>query len=136
MLMNQAGRLLIMKIENPHKKLPRLFIQCCFVILAIGAHPPVKADIDWPQEVITDEGKIIVYQPQPEKLEGNQLFGRSAMSLELKKQADPVFGVFWFRARVDTDHDSGTATIHSLEVTRVRWPDSKDADCQNDKATL
>jgi hypothetical protein len=116
-----------MKIEKAHKKLPRLFLQCCLVILAIGAHPPVKADIDWPQEVITDEGKIIAYQPQPEKLEGNQLFGRSAISIELKKQADPVFGVFWFKARIDTDHDSGTATIHNLEVTRVRWPDSKDA---------
>ncbi len=116
-----------MKIEKSHKKLPMLLIQCCLAILAISTLPTVEADIDWPQEVIADEGKIIVYQPQPEKLEGNQLFGRSAMSLELKKQADPVFGVFWFKARVDTDHDSGTATIHSFEVTRVRWPDSKDA---------
>src|SRR5210317_34948 len=103
--MNQAGWLLIMKIEKPHKKFPRLLIQCCLAILAISTLPTVKADIDWPQEVITDEGKIVVYQPQPEKLEGNQLFGRSAMSLELKKRTDPVFGVFWFKARVDTDHD-------------------------------
>ncbi len=116
-----------MEINMVNKHSARLFLQCCLAILAFSFNVCANAAISWPQEVIADEGKIIVYQPQPEKLQGNQLFGRSAMSLEIKNQADPVFGAFWFKATIDTDQDNGTATIHSVEVTRVRWPDSKDA---------
>ncbi len=86
-----------------------------------------SAAIDWPQEVSAEEGTIVVYQPQPESLEGNQLQGRAAMSLELQDREDAIFGAFWFQATIDTDGDAGTALIRDIKVTRVRWPDSKDA---------
>ena len=117
----------VIKINSITKQSVRLFSQCCLAILAFSFHICANAAISWPQEVIADEGKIIVYQPQPEKLQGNQLFGRSAMSLEIEDQAEPIFGAFWFKATIDTDQDNGIAIIHSVEVTRVRWPDSKDA---------
>jgi hypothetical protein len=92
---------------------------------------PVAANaIDWPQEISADEGVIVVYQPQPEKLEGNVLTGRAAMSLELNSQDTPIFGAFWFEARIDTDRDAGIALIRDLHVTKVRWPESRDADEQ------
>jgi hypothetical protein len=84
----------------------------------------------WPQEIEADEGTIVVYQPQPERLEGNTLAGRSAMSLELKGLEEPIFGAFWFEARIDTDRDNNTALIRDVRVTEVRWPSSKDADEQ------
>lgn len=83
--------------------------------------------IEWPQEITSDEGTIVIYQPQPEKLEGDRLTGRAAMSLELKDRKAPVFGAFWFDARIDTDSDSGIALIRDIRVTNVRWPESKDA---------
>ncbi|MFV8820029.1 carbohydrate-binding family V/XII [Haliea sp. E17] len=83
--------------------------------------------IDWPQEVSAEEGTITVYQPQPEALTGNLLTGRAAMSLDLKGNDETIFGAFWFEATLDTDQDAGTALIRDLRVTRVRWPDSKDA---------
>ncbi len=86
--------------------------------------------IDWPQEIDAPEGTIVVYQPQPEKLTGNVLTGRAAMSLELKGQKEPIFGAFWFDAKLDTDNDSGTARIRDVQVTKVRWPDSTDANEQ------
>jgi hypothetical protein len=46
------------------------------------------------------------------------------MSLELKNKPDPVFGAFWFSAKIDTDQDEGTAMVRDLQVTKVRWPDS------------
>ncbi len=76
---------------------------------------------------LAKEGTIIVYQPQPEELKGNTLSGRAAMSLELKDSSDPIFGTFWFDARIDTDRDAGTALVRDFKVTNVRWPDSKDA---------
>lgn len=83
--------------------------------------------IEWPQEITAPEGTIIVYQPQPESLVGNVLTGRAAMSLQLKDNSDPIFGAFWFTAKIDTDRDAGTAIVRSVDVTEVRWPDSKDA---------
>lgn len=83
--------------------------------------------IDWPQEINAEEGTIVVYQPQPESLDGNLLKGRAAMSLQLEGHDEPVFGAFWFDARIDTDRDAGTALIRDVKVTHVRWPDSKDA---------
>ncbi len=68
-----------------------------------------------------------MYQPQPESLNGNVLNGRAAMSIEFKDGRDPIFGTFWFEAKVDTDKDGGTALIREVKVTDVRWPDSKDA---------
>ena len=83
--------------------------------------------INWPQEIVRDEGTIVVYQPQFESLEGNVLKGRAAMALELKNRDEPIFGAFWFSSKVDTDTAAGTATIRDIEVTDVRWPESTDA---------
>lgn len=83
--------------------------------------------LEWPQEIDAPEGVIVVYQPQPEKLDGNVLSGRAAMSLELKNKAEPVFGAFWFTAKIDTDQDQGTAQVRDVKITQVRWPDSTEA---------
>ena len=92
--------------------------------------------LDWPQQITADEGVIVVYQPQPELLKGNKLKGRAAMSLELKNREDPIFGVFWFDATIDTDRDEGTAWIRDVEVTEVRWPSARDADQQRFTAVV
>jgi hypothetical protein len=94
------------------------------------ASAPALAQLEWPQEITAPEGTIVVYQPQPESLAGNVVSGRAAISLELKNQADPIFGAMWFTAKLDTDRDSDTATVRDLRVERVTWPDSKDADEQ------
>lgn len=82
---------------------------------------------DWPQELSSERGTIVVYQPQPEKLVGNILTGRAAMSLELTDNSTPIFGVFWFSAKIATDRSENTVTISQLKVTKVGWPDSKEA---------
>ena len=86
--------------------------------------------LTWPQEITAPEGTIIVYQPQPEGLNGNVLKGRAAMSLEINGRDEPIFGTFWFDSRIDTDQDNGTAMIRSVSVTAVRWPESRDAEEQ------
>jgi len=96
-------------------------------LLLSGFSQSAFAVLDWPQEVTAEEGKIVVYQPQPEKLEGNILTGRAAMMLDFEDKTDSIFGTFWFRATIETDKDSNTALIRDLKVTDVRWPESKDA---------
>lgn len=82
----------------------------------------------WPQEITTPSGTIIVYQPQPESLIGNLLQGRAAMSLELKDNSEPIFGAFWFSAKIDTNGDEDSALVHNVKVTKVTWPDSDEKD--------
>ena len=74
----------------------------------------------WPKEITTSKGTVIVYQPQPEKLSGDKLNGRAAIAIELKGSDEPIFGAFWFDARILTDRDAGIATISELNVTNVR----------------
>ena len=95
-------------------------------VLALMTLPTLAAALQWPQEVQVDDGTIVVYQPQPERLTGNRLTGRAAMSLELAGRDEPIFGAFWFEARLDVDRGAGTALVHDLDVTRVTWPDSRD----------
>jgi hypothetical protein len=99
-----------------------------FVLLLLGL-PLTASAIEWPQEVDAKEGTIVVYQPQPETLKGNTLTGRSAMSLELKNGKDPIFGAFWFTARLDSQ-GGDSVLVRDLKVTKVSWPDSKDAEEQ------
>src|SRR5262245_51267441 len=82
------------------------------------------ADQTWPREMKTDKGTLTIYQPQPEQFTGNILQGRAAISLIPPGKSEPVFGVFWFQGRVDTDKETNTAMIRDMSVTNSRWPES------------
>ena len=115
-----------MRHSFPISRINHWMFALCLLLLAT----PALATLEWPQEITAPEGAIVVYQPQPEGLAGNVLSGRAAISLELKNQAEPIFGAMWFSARIDTDRDADTATVTDVRVERVAWPDSKDADEQ------
>jgi len=98
------------------------------LLLLLGGALVARAQTTWPQEITDPEGTIVVYQPQPEKLTGNVLTGRAAMSLKLKGKTEPTFGAFWFTSMIDSDADAGTTVVRDIKVTKVRWPESKEAD--------
>ncbi len=81
----------------------------------------VAEQSDWPREIVTTKGVVVIYQPQPEKLDGNMLKVRAAVGIELEGKA-PVFGAVWFEARLETDRAERTALITDLTVTDVRFP--------------
>jgi hypothetical protein len=83
--------------------------------------------VEWPQEVTVAEGTIVIYQPQPEHLSGNILSGRAAMALEITGRDEPVFGAFWFDARLSSGTDGDKLFVRDLTVTRVSWPDATEA---------
>lgn len=60
---------------------------CTIVALLVSAS--VSA-VDWPQEIVAEEATIVVYQPQPEGLDGNVLSARAAISLEVANPATPM----------------------------------------------
>jgi len=77
---------------------------------------------DWPQEILTQEGKVLVYQPQLESLEGDTLTGRAAISFT-PIGGEPTFGAFWFEGKLRTDRDSRTYTLEKIKVPSVKFPE-------------
>ncbi len=106
------------------------------LLLPASAWAQEASDGGWPREIDTPQGVVVIYQPQPEKLDGNQLKGRAAVALEVKGSEEPVFGAIWFEARLDTDRAERTATITELTVTQIRFPDQDDEKAQKLQALL
>jgi hypothetical protein len=100
-----------------------LLVAACLAARA-GTSPPDpegEALGEWPRAVELGGGSLEIYQPQMEKFEGVTLTGRAAIAWSEKDKA-PVFGVLWFTATASVDRDSRTATIESIRVDKVRFP--------------
>lgn len=99
-----------------------IFFLTAVCLLSVSPGWAQEESNGWPREISISEGIVVIYQPQPEKLDGNQLKGRAAVSVELKESSEPVFGAVWFEARLETDRAERTATIANVSVTQVRFP--------------
>ncbi len=100
------------------------------VLVIIVSYSCSVSATNWPQELTGDKGTIVIYQPQPEKLQGNILTSRAAMQLVLKGNEQPIFGVFWFSSTLETDRSADSVIFQNIKVTKVGWPDSKNSDEQ------
>ncbi|HUK64900.1 MAG TPA: hypothetical protein VLV15_16290, partial [Dongiaceae bacterium] len=100
-----------------------LVVGLALSLLSVAAG--AAADKTWPREIKTDKGILTIYQPQPDTFQDNILKGRAAISFLKPGATSPIFGVFWFTSRVDTDRDSGTTMVRDIVVTNTRWPDSE-----------
>ena len=65
---------------------------------------------EWPREIVTTRGVIVMYQPEPERLEKNVLRVRAAVGIE-RPDTETVFGVIWIEARLETDREERIAVI-------------------------
>jgi hypothetical protein len=100
-----------------------LAVLCLATLATAGLATPAAAQYTtWPQEIVAPEGTVVVYQPQYETFKGDQVTGRAAMSVTATGKTEPVFGVFWFTARIETDQATDTARFRDAKVTNVRWP--------------
>ena len=83
--------------------------------------------LEWPRDIKAGDYTITLYQPQLETFEGHKLTGRMALSVKDKKD-EMTFGVLWFDALLDSDKESRTAALESLDIVRVKFPDVDDND--------
>ena len=99
-------------------------VVCALTLLGLRSPALSAQDYSWPRQITVTQGTIILYQPQPEQLVGNQLTARGAFALKVTRSLEPIFGAMWMTATVDVDRDSGKVWIHDLKVTRARWTDA------------
>ena len=99
------------------------------IALPLAALVAGAQDIEWPKELETESGTVVVYQPQIETLDGNSLDAMAAVAVKTRANGDsPVFGAVWLQARLDTDRNTRTATIRDISITDVRFADATDED--------
>src|SRR5689334_20602875 len=86
------------------------------VATALGMAAAARADeAGWPRQFDTSGGAFTMYQPQPEQLNGDVLTGRAAFSVQKAGDPNPLFGVLWFKERIEIDRDSSTVHARNLD---------------------
>jgi len=89
----------------------------CFAIPSLSLAQEI-----WPKIIEVPEGKITIYQPQPESLNGNKLTSRGAISITRKGETEPIFGAMWSEATIEVDRDDRSVTLESLKITQTKFP--------------
>jgi hypothetical protein len=102
--------------------IPHLFLLAS--MLLASSSPSGAVDPDWPRQIDTPEATIVLYQPQPETLQGNILTARFAVAVTMKSRSTPVYGTVWTSSRVETDREHRTVTLVDLNVTRMKFPEA------------
>ncbi len=89
-----------------------------------GFGQDAKPASNWPREIDTPQGTLTVYQPQIDGYADGILDAHAAVAVAADGAAEPEFGAVWFRARLSTDRDARTCTIHDVQVPAARFRDA------------
>ncbi|MCF7847636.1 MAG: hypothetical protein K9M45_02205 [Kiritimatiellales bacterium] len=92
-------------------------------VLMVFSVVSADAEGDWPRQVNSGGGRTLVYQPQMDRLEGNVLYARAAVSVAPDGVEFPVFGAVWIEARIETDPQTQTVSLREIRVPRVHFAD-------------
>lgn len=85
--------------------------------------PPTTPNPDpWPRRFISGDSTLLVYQPQVEKWEGNQIDFRSAVAVQKAGATGETFGVIWGTARTEVNRAAHMVTLEDLKLTRCNFP--------------
>ena len=92
-----------------------------FVVLVFGQQQSI-AQATWPREIPFTKmgGKVIIYQPQPDALEGNTIIGRAAIAGKEKASDELVFGAIFYEAKLTTNKATRMAYLESIKITNVK----------------
>jgi hypothetical protein len=110
-------------------KLVTRFLILTTVSVAVGA--AWNQDAGWPRVVKDGGTEIVVYQPQPDSLDGVTLQSRVAVSIKRPGDKAPLFGALWVVATLDVERDQDLAHVASIKVDRTRFADVPDSDVQS-----
>lgn len=102
----------------------RILVVLCALLLPRMLFSQEVPPIEWPREIVTPQASVLIYQPQPETFQDNRLTARSAVSVTLAGEKEPVFGAAWFDSKVATDRDTRMVEVLEVKVTKVKFPNA------------
>ena len=103
----------------------RLFILILSILssnLLISQEESTKP-MGWPREINVSDYIIMVYEPQNMEYVDLRLKSNSAVSVKRGEDGTPTFGMMWTTTILDVDRESKMASMASINVDEVRFPD-------------
>ena len=103
--------------------------------LSQNALPPVAAeskgvrdngDQGWPRKIVSGSTTMLIYQPQIDKWEGNQIQAYAAVAVESSGSEQPTYGVVYFTARTEVDKVNRLVSLDQFKVLRGNFPTAAD----------
>ena len=76
----------------------------------------------WPRQVNLTAGTVLMYQPQVNKWEGNQIDFRAALAFMPKGAKQETFGAMFATARTQVDKVSRRVVFENLKITKSDFP--------------
>jgi hypothetical protein len=93
--------------------------------LAQGASAAAPAQLPadpWPRKVDLANASVLVYQPQVNKWDGNQIDFRAAVAIQPVGAKEETFGVIFATARTQVDRVARTVVFENLRITKNDFP--------------
>jgi hypothetical protein len=84
----------------------------------VGTPPPDP----WPRGVDLGNAQVLVYQPQINSWNGNQLDFRAALAIKPNGAKAETFGVIFATARTQVDKVLRTVTFENLKISKIDFP--------------
>ena len=91
-------------------------------VLIVGRQGSDDEVEGWPREMSGGGFTVVMYQPQVETFEGTEITARAAVSIEGNEIEEPVLGVVWMSAVVETDRDERYVNVLGVRIPRVHFP--------------
>ena len=88
---------------------------------ATATAPQLPAD-PWPRVVDLTNGQVLVYQPQVNKWDGNQIDFRAALAIKVTGAKDETFGVIFATARTQVDKVARTVVFENMNISKIDFP--------------
>ena len=88
---------------------------------APDANPAPVAD-PWPRALSVADAQVLVYQPQINAWNGNQIDFRAALAIKPAGAAHETYGVVFASARTQVDKVARRVTFDNLQITRRDFP--------------
>src|SRR5215813_1431997 len=76
----------------------------------------------WPRDLSIANAAVLVYQPQVNKWDGNQIDFRAALAIKPTGAKDETFGVVFATARTQVDKVARTVVFENLKITKTDFP--------------
>src|SRR5579863_1488723 len=84
----------------------------------------------WPRELDRADEKILMYQPQLEGWEDDQIRAYAALSVVNRKDKRTKYGVVSFTARTDVDKVNRQVTLDNCQITNLQFPAMKEREAE------
>ena len=92
-----------------------------FAQAAAPAAAPIPAD-PWPRDISISSAAVLIYQPQVNKWDGNQIDFRAAVAIKPTGAKDETFGVIFATARTQVDKVARTVVFENLKIAKSDFP--------------